>query len=249
MTPSHAEADGSTSPLLGVVTIGQSPRPDLVAAFSAHAPGARVTVRGALDDVETPAIDALALIHTHYPLLVRLADGTTRAIGRDTLHPHVIRAARQLATDGATAIVVACAGDFPDVPCGVPVVLPGRVVPAVTRALVSSPRIGVVTPIAGQVAAATTKWHADGFDPVVTFAAPDDDAALDRAAELLRASGVPFIVLDCMGHAEDAAYRLQERSGARVLLAQSLAARVAGELVRATSRIAPPSPSTTARAC
>lgn len=232
-----------------MVTIGQSPRPDLVAAFAAHAPGARVAVRGALDDLDTQAIDALSTIHTHYPLLVRLADGTTRNIGRDTLHPHVIRAARQLATDGATAIVVACAGDFPDVPCDVPVVLPGRVVPAVARALVSSPRIGVVTPIAGQVAAATTKWHADGFDPVVTYAAPDDDAALDRAAELLRASGVPFIVLDCMGHADDAAFRLQERSGARVLLAQSLAARVAGELVRAASPIESPLSSTTARAC
>lgn len=249
MTGSERTTDSLVSPLLGVVTIGQSPRPDLVAAFAAHAPGARVVVRGALDDVESHAIDALALIHTHYPLLVRLADGSTRSVGRDALHPHVIRAARQLATDGATAIVVACAGDFPEVPCGVPVVLPGRVVPAVARALVLSPRIGVVTPIAGQVAAATTKWHADGFDPVVTHAAPDDDAALDRAAEFLRASGVPFIVLDCMGHAEDAAMRLQERSGARVLLAQSLAARVAGELVRASSHIAPPSTSTTSRAC
>lgn len=225
-------APPDTAPLLGVVTIGQSPRPDLVAAFAAHARGARVEVRGALDDLATAAIDELARVPTDYPLLVRLADGTTREIGRDVLHPRVVQQARALAAGGARAVAIACAGDFPDVPCDVPLVLPGRVVPAVTRALGSSRRIGVVTPVAGQVAAATAKWRDDGFDPIVVAAAPDDDAALNRAGDVLRAEGITLVVLDCMGHADDAAWRLESRSGARVLLAQSLAARVAGELVR-----------------
>ena len=221
-----------TAPHLGIVTIGQSPREDLVQAFAAFATGALVTVRGALDGLTAPEIDALAAGPSSYPLLVRLANGSTRAIDRDALHPHVVAAAECLVKGGATAVVVACAGDFPEVPCAVPVILPGRVVPAVTRALATSRRVGVVTPIAGQVAAATAKWRADGFDPVVTSAAPDDDDALDAAADLLRAADVPLIVLDCMGHADEAARRLQTRSGIRVLLAQSLAARVAGELVR-----------------
>ncbi|HEX4935171.1 MAG TPA: AroM family protein [Gemmatimonadaceae bacterium] len=217
------------------MTIGQSPRPDLVAAFAAYAPGARVEVRGALDGLSAGEVDALARVPTDYPLLVRLADGTTREIGRDALHPRVVHQARALAADGAAAVAIACAGDFPDVPCEVPVVLPGRVVPAVTRALGGVGRIGIVTPVAGQVPAATAKWRADGFDPIVVAAPPDDDDALDHAAETLRAAGISLAVLDCMGHADDAARRLQERSGARVLLAQSLAARVAGELVRAPS--------------
>lgn len=234
--------DATAAPLLGVVTIGQSPRPDLVAAFAAHAPGARVAVRGALDGLSVREVDALAGLPTDYPLLVRLADGTTREIGRDVLHPRVVQQARAFAADGATAVAIACAGDFPDVPCDVPVVLPGRVVPAVTRALGATARVGVVTPVAGQIAAATAKWRADGFDPVTVAAPPDDDAQLDRAADILRAAGVPLIVLDCMGHADDAARRLEARSGARVLLAQSLAARVAGELVRspAPGAIFPP---------
>lgn len=226
-----AHVDAS-APLLAIVTIGQSPRPDLVAAFAAHAPGARVEVRGALDDLSADAIDALARTPTDYPLLVRLADGTTREIGRDALHPLVVRAARHCAANGARAVAIACAGDFPDVPCPVPVVLPGRVVPAIARALHAGDRIGVVTPVAGQVPAATAKWRADGFAPIVMAAAPDDDPALDRAGDALRDAGISLAVLDCMGHAEEAARRLAARSGARVLLAQSLAARVAGELMR-----------------
>ena len=223
--------------MLGVATIGQSPRPDLVAAFGAFAPpGVRVKVRGALDDVPTEAIDALASHPTDYPLLVRLADGTTRAIGRNWLHPFVVDAAQRLAADGVQAVVIACAGDFPDVALGVPVVLPGRVIPDIARALCATRRVGVVTPIREQVAAATAKWHADGFDPVVTWAAPDDDEALDRAADLLRDADVQLVVLDCMGHADAAAQRLEARSGVRVLPAQSLCARIAGELLR------PPAP-------
>lgn len=220
-------------PVLGIVTIGQSPRPDLVAAFATHAPGAHVEVRGALDGLAPREIEALAAMPTDYPLLVRLADGTTREVGRDVLHPRVVQQARALAANGATAVAIACAGDFPDVPCDVPVVLPGRLVPAVARALGATGRIGVVTPVAGQVAPATAKWRADGFDPVTVAAPPDDEAALDHAADALRAAGVSLAILDCMGHADDAARRLEARSGARVLLAQSLAARVAGELVRA----------------
>jgi len=222
-----------TAPLLGIVTIGQSPRPDLVSAFSAYAPGARIAVRGALDEVTPGQLDAWSAMPTDYPLLVRLADGTTREVGRELLHPRVVAAAAQLAADGAAAVVVACAGDFPDVPSPVPVVLPGRLIPAVVRAVAPHRRIGIVTPVQGQVAAATAKWRSDGFDPVVTWAAPDDDEALDRAASALRESDVPLIVLDCMGHADDAAHRLEVGSGIRVLLAQTLVARVAGELVRA----------------
>lgn len=220
-------------PLLGIATIGQSPRPDLVSAFGAFAPGARIAVRGALDDVVTGQVDAWSALPTSYPLLVRLADGTTREIGRDLLHPRVVVAAAMLAADGAAAVVVACAGDFPDVPCPVPLLLPGRLLPAVVRAIAPHRRIGIVTPVRGQVEAAAAKWRRDGFDPVVTWAEPDDDAALDRAAATLRDAHVPMIVLDCMGHADAAARRLEDGSGIRVLLAQSLVARVAGEFVRA----------------
>ena len=226
-----------TGPLLGIVTIGQSPRPDLASAFGAFAPGARIAVRGALDDASLAQVDEWSSLPTGYPLLVRLSDGTTREIGRDLIHPLVVAAAVKLVADGATAVVVACAGDFPAVPCPVPVVLPGRLLPAVVRALVADTRIGIVTPVRGQVEAADAKWRRDGFDPVVTWAEPDDHAALDRAAAMLRDAGVPMIVLDCMGHADPAARRLEAGSGVRVLLAQSLVARVAGELVRAPASV------------
>jgi len=220
-------------PILGIVTIGQTPRPDLERAFQAHAPGATVLVRGALDGVSAMDMDELAARPADYPLLVRLADGSTREIALEAIHPLVSERARELAGLGAAAVVVGCAGGFPDVECGVPVLLPGRILPAVAAAIARSRRIGVVAPIRSQVPAALLKWSRDGFDPVVTWASPYAYAEIAAACARMSDSSLSLVVLDCMGHDEGYARAFAAATGRTVLAAQSVTARLAGELVRA----------------
>lgn len=220
-------------PLLGIVTIGQSPRPDLAHAFAVHAPGATVEVRGALDGLSVGEVERLARIETSYPLLVRCADGSGCAIGLDVLHPLVERAAQEFARDGAQVVAIACAGAFPDIECAVPVVLPGKVVPAVVGAIATTRRVGVVTPIQSQVGAAAQKWRDDGFEPTVTWASPLEHHELANAAAVMRAAAVDLVILDCMGHDESYATEFADRCGRRVITAQSLTARVTGEFLRA----------------
>ena len=105
----------ASRPVLGLVTIGQTPRPDFEALFCEHAPGATVRLAGALDDLSPDEARALARPGDDYPLLVRLRDGTSAEIPMATLAPRVEDAARALAAAGAAASVVLCAGDFPDV--------------------------------------------------------------------------------------------------------------------------------------
>ncbi len=217
-------------PRLGIVTIGQTPRPDLERAFAAYAPRADVRVLGALDGLSAAEIDALAARPTDYPLLVKLADGTSRSIGLAELHPLVERRAQALAEMGARVVVVACAGGFPEVHASAPVILPGRIVPAVAGALSKTKRIGVVTPIRGQAAAAEAKWRSDGFDPLVTWASPYVHGEIEAAAALMRDPTLEMVVLDCMGHDEDYRREFAGRCEKPVLLAQSIAARIAGEL-------------------
>lgn len=217
-------------PVIGIVTIGQTPRPDLAATFGAVAPHADVRVAGALDGLLPPAIAALATPGP-YPLLVRLCGGATVEIPRDTLVPHVARVAGALAAAGASLVVIGCAGEFPAVPCAVPVLIPGRVVPAVLRAFAPAARIGVVTPNAAQVPYAEGKWRDDGFDVVVTYASPADHGDIARAAQALREAAVMLVVLDCMGH--DDAYRaaFARLSDRPVVATQALVAHLAASMV------------------
>ncbi|MBP7779165.1 MAG: AroM family protein [Acidobacteria bacterium] len=216
--------------LLGIVTIGQTPRPDLAATFGAAAPNADVCLAGALDGLSAAEVSALAVAGP-YPLLVRLADGTTAEIPRDTLVPRVAAAAQTLADQGVALVVVACAGEFPAIACAVPVLVPGRVVPATVRAVAAGALVGIVTPNAAQVPFAEAKWRADGFAVTVTHASPAHHDDIARAAAAMRHADVALVVLDCMGH--DEAYRAEFASlSLRPTLAvQTLIANLAGAMV------------------
>ncbi len=216
---------------LGLVTIGQSPRPDLEAIFRAQAPAATIESRGALDGLDRAQIADLARIGGRYPLLVRLSDASVTDIDRAVLLPRVVRCAAELAGDGARLVVLICAGDFPRFDCPSPVLLPGILLPALVGAVSRTRRIGIVTPIAGQVDAARTKWTADGFDVTVTSAAPANDDEMSAAATTLRRATLDLVLLDCMGHGPVDRRALATRIRYPVLLAQTLVAQVAAELV------------------
>jgi protein AroM len=219
--------------MLGLVTIGQTPRPDFERVFSRYAGDAEIRVVGALDGLSPEDVRAIAITGDDVPLLVRLTDGTSADVPMSALAPRVAACAEELAAAGARLVVVLCAGGFPEVPCAVPVLLPGRLVPAVVGCLARTRRVGVVVPVRGQVATAQRKWAADGFEAVVTWASPVRQDEIDAAARAVSDPALELVVLDCMGHDEEYRAAFARRCARPVVLAQSLVARVAGELATA----------------
>jgi protein AroM len=217
--------------MLGIVTIGHTPRPDIEEAVRPYAGEIAIRVAGALDGLTVADVRRLERRAAPYPLLVRLADGATAEVPLSALVPRVTACAADLAAAGAQLVVVWCAGDFPAIASPVPVLRPGRLVPAIAAEIAPTRRVGVVAPLRGQVDAARAKWRADGFDATVTWAAPGQADDLARAAHELAAPAIELVILDCMGHGEGARQELARTSGHPVVSAQSVTARVAGALV------------------
>jgi len=217
--------------MLGLVTLGHTPRPDFEQAFRRHAGAADIRILGALDGLEADDVRALGAADDAYPLLVRLADGTSAEVPMSVIAPRVAACADRLAAAGARLVVVLCAGGFPPFSCAAPVLLPGRLVPAIVATLTRSRRVGVVVPVRGQAAAARARWAADGFDAVVAWASPVCPEEMDAAARTMSDPALELVVLDCMGHDEEYRRAFARRCGRTVVLAQSLVARVAGEFV------------------
>eukprot|EP01052_Picozoa_sp_SAG31_P029813 SAG31_NODE_2999_length_4800_cov_2.481387_4_plen_98_part_00 len=79
----------------------------------------------------------------------------------------------------------------------------GRILPAIALALVAQTgrkKVGIVSPIRGQMAAAKLHWEAQGLDPLMDFGDwSEDRAALEQTALRMQRSDVELVVLDCMG--------------------------------------------------
>jgi len=216
---------------VGILTIGQSPRPDFEAIFRRHLPGVGLMVRGALDRLSAETIDAMAAAGGEYPLFTILADGTTREISLQRLKPMLDQRAQEVAAEGASVAVLMCAGNFPKLASPIPVLYPSRVLSAVVRGVCHGNRIGIVLPNAGQVRIAVEHWREKGFDATPAVASPKEPATLPEAAKVLADPGLELIVLDCMGFPPEEARRMRAFCGRPVLCPQGILPKIMAEML------------------
>jgi protein AroM len=218
---------------VGILTIGQSPRPDFERLFQRHLPGVTLVVRGALDGLSTATIDAMAAAGGEYPLFTILRDGTTREISLYRIKPLLDERAREVAAEGAALAALMCAGNFPELESPIPVLYPSRLLSAVVRGVCRGDRIGIVLPNAGQVGVAVAHWREKGFEATAAVASPTDPAALPGAAKVLADPSLELIVLDCMGFPPEDARRMRALTGRPVLCPQGILPRIMAEMLGA----------------
>ncbi|AUS79957.1 hypothetical protein C1701_18270 [Actinoalloteichus sp. AHMU CJ021] len=228
-------------PRLGVVTIGQSPRVDLVPELLPRLGRVEVVERGALDDLGRAEIAALAPGETTVErLATRLADGRGVALDGALVAPHLRAAVRWVEEAGVTATLLVCTGHLVDIPHRRPLITAQPLVVHGVRGLVSAAgaaTLGVVCPLPDQRDTAAGTWR-DAADRVLVEAATPyaEPAALAeqgvaRAAADLADRGADWIVLDCMGYSERMRRLAANASGRPVALARSVVARLAAEVI------------------
>ncbi|MQA81992.1 MAG: hypothetical protein GEV10_26560 [Streptosporangiales bacterium] len=189
---------------VGIVTIGQSPRPDIAAVLATHLDATPLVQAGALDDLAPDAIRALAPVAGDAPLISRLRDGTEVVVGKRALMPCLTRAVAAV-SPGARVVAVLCSGSFPDLaPTTCPTILPEQALHThLAGRLGGTGRLGVLAPLTAQADTAPRKWRDVAGRVDATDASPygPDDAVVD-AARRLAATEPDVVLLDCMGFVE-----------------------------------------------
>ncbi len=215
--------------LIATVTIGQSPREDVVPELSRFVPGARFIEAGALDGLDDDAMARLAPGPDDFPLVTRLRDRRSVVIGEQAITPLVQNAIRGVERE-ADLVILLCSGEFA-IDCRKPLLFPGRVLASTVAAVHGGRPIAVLTPLEAQMHAQGDRWRARGTKASVLFAspyAPTDFAAVGRRA---RDAGATLVVMDCLGYTLAMKAAVTEASGLPTLLVRSLVARVAAELL------------------
>lgn len=221
--------------VLGTLTIGQAPRPDVVPIIDRHVPPEVQRIhRGALDGLTRAEIAAqFAPDPGEAALITRLQDGGAIHLSRRRMRDEVQNALWQLEDDGCDVILLLCTGTFTGLECRRAwLVEPDHIIPAMVAGLVERRQIGILVPIPGQIVSEAEKWRPLGRPPLFAAANPYDtgeDAVLE-AGRTLQAKGAEAILLDCMGFTERHRGALGSL-GLPVMLSNAVMAKAVAELL------------------
>ncbi|WP_135827660.1 AroM family protein [Halorussus halobius] len=223
-----AERGGTT---VGLVTIGQSPRtditPDIVDQLPDHI---EVVEAGALDEFDSAdeVREAVGPREGEPIFVTRMRDGSSVTVDRDSVVELLQARIHDLAEEVST-IGVLCTGDFPSFEASVPILEPSDLLHAWASSIVEDGTIGVLMPKAEQLDQTFDKW--DGFDVVAAAGSPYTDGdEVSPAAEAI-GTDTDLVVMDCMGYTPEMKARVQEKTGAGVLLGRSVLAKTATEVL------------------
>jgi protein AroM len=140
--------------VLGTLTIGQAPRPDVTPIIDRYVPAeVRRIHRGVLDGLSRAEIgDSYRPEPGEAVLVTRLHDGAEVALSRRRMRDGVQQALAALEADGAEVILLLCTGTFEGLGCDRAwLVEPDHIIPGTVSGLVEHRQLGVIVPIAGQI--------------------------------------------------------------------------------------------------
>jgi protein AroM len=216
---------------VGMITIGQSPRPDVVPEVVALV-GRPMTVveAGALDGLALAEVRRLAPGPTDDTLVTRMQDGVEVHVAKRHIIPRLQARIDRLGAE-VDVIVLLCTGHFPEFRSVVPLLEPQGLVDRIVQAVVGpGGRVGVMVPGAAQVDGSRQKMGEYGLTATVVKASPYADVGeMREAAETLRATDVKAIVMHCIGYTAGMKEEVRRITGKPVLLARSLVGKILEE--------------------
>ncbi|MDR2174335.1 MAG: AroM family protein [Synergistaceae bacterium] len=219
---------------IGTVTIGQSPRTDVIPEIASIL-GADVEIReaGALDNLSKEEIAKLAPEKGDYVLVTRLVDGSSVQVAEKHITPRIIEKIGEHFRNGIPLVFLLCTGEFPGFETQGLLVRPQKVLFNTVSAVAEGLKLGIMTPSPDQTEQAERRWSQAGAAVKSVPSSPYTDAMaeVERGARELKTWGAQIIVMDCMGYTFAMQEAVRAITDKPVVLARGIAARVVRELV------------------
>jgi len=222
--------------VLGTLTIGQAPRPDVTPILDRYVPASVKRIhRGLLDGLSRDDIaDAYAAKAGEAVLVTRLSDGSSVQLSAQKVHSALQGRLDALEADGCNIVLLLCTGTFGGLHLKRGFLLePDRIIPPAVAGLARDRQLGIIVPVASQIASESDKWKALERPPIFAAASPYTDTV-----DVVTASGVSLVrrgaealLLDCIGFVEAHRRQLAHASGLPVILSNALMAKIVGEMV------------------
>ena len=184
---------------VGAMTIGQSPRPELVDLLVKSLPDCEIIEAGALDGLtfhDIPAVNEL-----DYPLETQMKNGAKIIVSESFIAPRLQSALDNLEANGVVATLLMCTGGFSNLKGTKPLFKPYNVGCSLLRTL-NMEKLGLITPLTEQIKPIRERWEKAGWKVTVWAAnlAAQDQKFLQDIRQQINSKQLDYIVLDFFGH-------------------------------------------------
>ncbi|NGP45720.1 AroM family protein [Bacillaceae bacterium SIJ1] len=219
---------------IGVVTIGQAPRTDLIPEVEKFFPhNVEFIQRGVLDHFTHEKLDQIKPEPGQTTLVSRLKDGTDATMAKEKILPIIQQIISEFNQDQVNLIVLACTGEFKPFHSDVPIIYPDYLLNHVAQGIFRNKgQIGIIVPLPEQFKSIEQKWKSAGFKAIPAASSPYafDEQSLITAANELRNYDINTIVLDCIGYSEQMKVIVKKHSRKNVILSRNIVFKNAAEL-------------------
>ncbi|MGO4571249.1 AroM family protein [Microvirga sp. 2TAF3] len=215
---------------LAFVTIGESPRDDIVPEMLADIGGDVEAVEfGALDALSEPEIQALSPLAGETSFATRRRDGREITISKERVEVHLEELLGRIDGEGFDAVVLLCTGTHVKPLRKTLMIEAQRIVDSMVEAMAaSSQRLGVLLPLERQIEE-FPKRHVFTSTPKLAAASPY--AGDDMAAKAAVLADCDLVIMHCMGYSGAMREEVRRAISAPVLLSRRIVSGAIRQIV------------------
>ncbi|WP_223593875.1 AroM family protein [Neobacillus bataviensis] len=219
---------------IGIITIGQTPRTDMIPDIRPFLPKETVIIeKGVLDGRSDEDIHELQPEPGQTTLISRLKNGESATMAKEKILPIIQSLIDELNQAKVSLIILACTGKFPLFTSGIPIVYPDFLLNHVVKGLLREGLLGVILPLPEQAESIIYKWKEAQFIAIPAASSPYafQEEHLISAVKQLDQFPVKAILLDCMGYTQEMKSIAQAYTTKPVILSRNIIYGIAGEIL------------------
>jgi protein AroM len=192
---------------IGFLTIGQSPRDDIMSEMkSLLSPDIEVVEFGVLDDLSPEEIDLLVPKAQEVPLVSQLRDGRQALLSEKRISELLSGAIDFMNTKmNVKAVGLLCSHEFSKKKYSCPVIFPAEYMKFIIAEILDVHKLGVVVPLDSQIEMTKRKWGIERT-VVVSKSPYVQEKTWNDIADFLFEERVDTVILDCIG------FKIQDRN-------------------------------------
>jgi protein AroM len=217
---------------IGMLTIGQSPRDDILPGLrEILGKNVEIVEAGALDGKTMEDVKKIPLRIEDYILVSRMRDGTEIKITKKYVLPMMQEKLDWLESKGIRLTVVMCTGKFPQFKSKGLVVTPMEILKGVLEGCLKEGKLGVVYPTAEQIPMGEKEWGRLNITIYGDTVSPYEPKDVEGLCNRLVDQNLDLILLNCFGFPTEIRKKVAKKTGKPVVQANTMVAHVLAELL------------------